>query len=87
MTGAPEAGLKGHPTLQLFSFSPSVLCWLLTDGSRDGKVGNGGPENGHECSLGDGYSRILWEEMVLSGSLWDPFGPQCLGRGQGEQQT
>lgn len=64
-----------------------MLCWLLTDGSRDGKVGDGGPENGHECSLGDGDSGILWEGMVVSGSLWDPFGPQCLGRGQGEQQT
>lgn len=33
----------------------------LTDGGRDGQVGDGGPENGHERALGDGYGRVLEE--------------------------
>lgn len=64
-----------------------MLCWLLTNGGRDGKVGDSGPENGHECALWDGYSRILWEEVVLSGSPWGSFRPLSLERGRGEQQT
>lgn len=64
-----------------------MLCWLLTNGSRDGEVGDGGPENGHECSPGDGYSRVLWEGIVLSGSLGHSFGPLSVGGSRGGQQT
>lgn len=63
-----------------------MLCWLLTDGGRDGKVGNGGPENGHECSLGNSDGRVLGEGMVLSGSLWDGS-PWAAVPWWGEQQT
>lgn len=55
----------------------------LTDGGRDGQVGDGGPEDGHEGPLGDSYGRVLGKEGVyecvctyIHGCAWAASAPK-----------
>lgn len=70
-----------HPT-----GTSSSVGQLLTDGGRDGQVGDGGPENGHECPLRDGYSRVLGKGggEGVSGSQEGPA--LCLRLGMGHRE-